>query len=115
MQPVPDASRRTMLAAERTWLAWWRSGIAVGTAAIAVGGLVPQLVDGSRAPYEVIGGGYAVLAVLVFAGGARRYRRVRDQIESGGYAEVEPAWITALTVSAALLSLATLAVIIIQP
>ena len=40
-----DVTRRTRLAAERTWLAWWRSGIAAATAAVGVGGVVPQLVD----------------------------------------------------------------------
>ena len=40
-----DVTRRTRLAAERTWLAWWRSGIAAATAALAVGGLVPQLIE----------------------------------------------------------------------
>jgi Domain of unknown function (DUF202) len=30
-----DVTRRTRLAAERTWLAWWRSGIAASTAAVA--------------------------------------------------------------------------------
>jgi inner membrane protein YidH len=41
---LADVTRRTRLAAERTWLAWWRTGIAASAAALAVGGLVPQLV-----------------------------------------------------------------------
>ncbi|MGH2744250.1 MAG: DUF202 domain-containing protein, partial [Thermoleophilaceae bacterium] len=40
--PEDDVTRRTLLAAERTWLAWWRSGIAAATAAVAVGGVVPE-------------------------------------------------------------------------
>jgi putative membrane protein len=40
-----DVTRRTRLAAERTWLAWWRTGIAASAAALAVGALVPQLVE----------------------------------------------------------------------
>ena len=68
-----DVTRRTRLAAERTWLAWWRSGIAASTAAVAVGGVVPQLVDGSRTPYVVLGCGYALLAAAMFvAAGLRR-------------------------------------------
>ncbi|MBA3261818.1 MAG: DUF202 domain-containing protein [Thermoleophilaceae bacterium] len=43
-----DVTRRTRLAAERTWLAWWRSGIAAATAAVGVGGVLPSLVDGAR-------------------------------------------------------------------
>jgi uncharacterized membrane protein YidH (DUF202 family) len=46
-----DVTRRTYLAAERTWLAWWRSGIASATAAVAVGGVVPDLLDESHTLY----------------------------------------------------------------
>jgi uncharacterized membrane protein YidH (DUF202 family) len=46
-----DVTRRTRLAAERTWLAWWRSGIA------PVGGVVPEQVDRAldRGDYEQLG------------------------------------------------------------
>jgi uncharacterized membrane protein YidH (DUF202 family) len=40
-----DVTRRTRLAAERTWLAWWRSGIAAATAALALGTLVVIVVQ----------------------------------------------------------------------
>lgn len=76
--------------------------------------MVPQLVDASRTPYEIIGAGYALLSVLVFIGGALRYRMVKKQLERGGYVEVQPLWIAGLTLSAALLALGTLAVIVFQ-
>ena len=57
-----DPSRRTQLAAERTWLAWWRSGIAASAAAVAVGGVVPQLIDGSKTPYILLGVGYVAFS-----------------------------------------------------
>src|SRR4051794_41798401 len=74
-QPDDDVTRRTRLAAERTWLAWWRSGIAAATAAVGVGGVVPSLVDGSRTPYEVLGAGYAILAAVIFVAAAARQRQ----------------------------------------
>jgi hypothetical protein len=46
--PPVDANRRTHLANERTFLAWWRP-------------------EGRSWPYPVVGAGYAVLLVLVIA------------------------------------------------
>ena len=81
--PARDPSRRTMLAAERTWLAWWRSAIAAAAAAIAVGGVVPELVEDNRTAYIVLGAGYAVLALVTFVSGALRQVRVERALERG--------------------------------
>jgi hypothetical protein len=63
-------------------VAWWRSGLTASTAAVAVGGLVPQLIDGSRTPYLVLGCGYALLAAAVFvaAGLRREYQEVGEGV-----------------------------------
>jgi putative membrane protein len=109
-----EPTRRTMLAAERTWLAWWRSGIAAATAAVAVGGVVPELVDGSRAPYVVLGAGYAVLSAAVLIGGWQRHRRVQQALAHGAYEDVSGHWIAGLTIGGAVLAIGTLALIIAQ-
>jgi putative membrane protein len=84
-----DASRRTVVAAERTWLAWWRSGIAAATASVAVGGVVPELVGGGgRTAYVVLGAGYATLAVAAFAAAGLRPRGLERALERGSF---EPA------------------------
>jgi putative membrane protein len=112
--PADDVSRRTLLAAERTWLAWWRSGIAASTAAVAVGGVVPELVEGGRTPYVLLGVGYAGLATAVFALAAVRRRQVQRALERGEFEGVGEHGVLALTLVAMLLSLATLVVIIVQ-
>jgi putative membrane protein len=104
-----------MLAAERTWLAWWRSGIAAATAAVAVGGVVPQLVEGSRWPYELLGGGYAALAIGVFAFALVRQQRVDTAIRRGEQPSMDLSWVIALTLAGGVLALATLAVVVVQP
>ena len=83
-----DVTRRTLLAAERTWLAWWRSGIAAATAAVAVGGVVPELVDKGQTVYIILGAGYAGLATAVFAGAALRRHRVQRALERGEFEAV---------------------------
>jgi putative membrane protein len=110
-----DVTRRTRLAAERTWLAWWRSGIAAATAAVGVGGVVPSLVDGSRTPYVVLGAGYAVLAAAIFVGAALRQRRVERALDAGRYEDVAEWAVLGLTLVGAVLALGTLAVIVAQP
>jgi putative membrane protein len=115
MSADDDVTRRTRLAAERTWLAWWRSGIAAATAAVGVGGVVPSLVDGERTPYVVLGAGYAVLAGIIFVGAALRQRQVERALAAGDYAELGERAVLALTVVAAVLALGTLAVIVAQP
>ncbi len=110
-----DVTRRTRLAAERTWLAWWRSGIAAATAAVGVGGVVPSLVDGERTPYVVLGAGYAVLAAVIFVAAALRQRQVGRMLDAGGYQELGERGVLALTLVAVVLALGTLAVIVAQP
>jgi putative membrane protein len=109
-----DVTRRTRLAAERTWLAWWRSGIAAATAAVAVGGVVPELVEGGRTAYVLLGAGYAALAVGVFAAGELRRRQVDRALERGEYERVTAEATLVLTVAAIVLALGTLAVIVAQ-
>ena len=111
-EPAGDATRRTRLAAERTWLAWWRSGIAAATASVAVGGVVPELVDNARAAYVALGCGYALLAAAVFIGAGLRQRRVTGALDEGGHEDVPTGWVTALTVAGAGLALATLVVFV---
>lgn len=109
-----DVTRRTLLAAERTWLAWWRSGIAAATAAVAVGGVVPELVDSGRTPYVVLGAGYALLAAAVFAGALVRRRRVERALAEDDWAGVSERGVVALTFVAMALALGTLVVIVVQ-
>ena len=110
-----DVTRRTRLAAERTWLAWWRSGIAAATAAVGVGGVVPSLVDGERTPYVVLGAAYALLAAVIFVAGALRQRQVERALDAGRYEDVGRWEVLALTLVATALALGTLAVIVAQP
>ena len=114
MSESDDVTRRTLLAAERTWLAWWRSGIAAATAAVGVGGVVPQLVDDGGTAYALLGAGYAALGAAMFAGAAVRRRAVGRALDRGGFADVGDRAVIALTVVATLLALGTLAVILAE-
>ena len=114
-QADDDVTRRTRLAAERTWLAWWRSAIAAATAAVGVGGVVPELVDGGHTAYAALGAGYAALAAAMFVGAALRRRAVARALERGGFADVSDNAVLALTLVATVLALGTLALILARP
>ena len=107
-----DVTRRTRLAAERTWLAWWRTGIAASAAALAVGALVPQLVEGTQWPYVALGVGYALAALAIFALGAARTRAVEQALSKGTYVSLAPTWIFVLSAAGILLSVGTIAVVL---
>ena len=50
-----DATRRTRLANERTYLAWWRTGLAAFAVSLGAGRLVPAIAGGPQALYSIVG------------------------------------------------------------
>jgi inner membrane protein YidH len=66
--------RRTAMAAERTWLAWWRTALAASAGALGVGRLAPEVLDVAPWPYIVLGCAYAALSVGLLLVGAQRQR-----------------------------------------
>lgn len=106
-------SRRTVLASERTWLAWFRTGVGVSAAAVAVGGVIPRLVEGSRWPFIVLGVGYALLALGVFVMGLARFREIESAIEHGDDVSSGATPLLWLTGFGAFLSIATILAMIV--
>jgi uncharacterized membrane protein YidH (DUF202 family) len=77
--PKPDHQERmASMAAERTWLAWWRTALAATAGALGVGRLAPQILQVAPWPYIVLGCGYAVLAIALLAVGARRQQQLQS-------------------------------------
>ena len=50
-QATSDAARRTRLANERTYLAWWRGGLTAIAVSLGAGAVVPDITSGSRWPF----------------------------------------------------------------
>jgi putative membrane protein len=78
-----DVWQRTSMAAERTWLAWWRTALAATAGALAVGRFAPELLDVAPWPYVLLGCGYAVLALGLLVFGALRQRELERSILDG--------------------------------
>jgi len=110
-----DASRRTYLAEERTLLAWWRSGLAALAVALAVGRLLPAILDeGSRAPFTALGVGYAILGLTIVLYGSVRERIQARALSEGRFEPIPRTVVTALTAYLSLLALATTALILFE-
>jgi len=83
---VRDATRRTRLANERTFLAWWRTGLTTFAVSLAAGKLVPELSAGAAWPFEVLGVAFAVVGLLFIAYAYIRQKQVEDALARGEYA-----------------------------
>jgi putative membrane protein len=107
-----DATRRTRLANERTYLAWWRSGLAALAVGIGAGKLVPELADGASWPYELLGVGYALLGVAFIGYGHRRQLLVEEAVRRGEWAPLDTRVAATLTAVGIVLAASTIAVIL---
>lgn len=111
----PDPTRRTYLANERTYLAWWRTGLTALAAALAVGRIVPQVAKTTRWPYEVLGAAYAVLGVVVLVYGNVRRRQVDRSLAEGTYAHPDNRLLAGVTWLAVIIGVATGVLILVNP
>ena len=118
--PVPtppselDQIRRTSMAAERTWLAWWRTALVAIAGALAVGRLAPALLDVASWPYVALACGYAGLAVALLIVGARRQRDLETSIHGDTYGPIGFGLVAMFTVGGVLLALATIVLVVAQ-
>jgi putative membrane protein len=112
---VVDATRRTRLAAERTLLAWWRSGLTAFAVALATGKLLPELTSsGPGWLYAILGVAYAAFGVVMSTYGTLRHRAVEASLEQGEYPAPERAVIAAFTGSFVALGVATAVIAVVN-
>jgi inner membrane protein YidH len=112
---VRDAMRRTRLANERTYLAWWRTGLTALAVSFAAGKLLPELTKGTTWPYEVIGIAFAVVGVGFIVQAYRRQREVEAALERGEWAPFDSRSALAFAAIGSALGLATIAILIWNP
>ena len=111
---IGDATRRTRLANERTYLAWWRTGLTALAVSLAAGRVVPTLAHGTPWPYEVAGAALAVLGVLCIWTGYQREREIDRALEEGRFARLDPRINLILTTVGVVLGVVTLALIVVN-
>jgi len=109
-----DQMRRTSMAAERTWLAWWRTALAATAGALAVGRFAPELLKVASWPYIVLGCGYASLAVGLLVMGAIRQRDLEASLHGNEHRPISFQLVAIFTAGAIFLTVATVVLVIAQ-
>jgi putative membrane protein len=110
-----DATRRTRLASERTYLAWWRTGLTALAVSLGVGKLVPEVATGSTEwPYVLLGTGFGALGLAFIAYGWLRERALERALAAGRYAPLDTRASAVLTLAGVLLAAGTLAVVLLD-
>ena len=109
-----DQVRRTSMAAERTWLAWWRTALGATAGALAVGRFAPELLDVATWPYILLGCGYASLAVGLLIVGAQRQRELEQALRTGGHVPLHFRIVGLFTVGGVALAVMTVVLVIAQ-
>jgi putative membrane protein len=111
---LEDATRRTRLANERTYLAWLRTGFTAIAVAVGTGKLVPSVAHLTRLPFELAGAAFALLGVAGIAYGAKRYLAVERALDSGGFAPLDRRAAVGFAAVSAALGLLTLALVFVH-
>ena len=110
-----DFTRRTLLANERTYLAWWRTGITAVATALAAARLVPEIARVKHVwPYTVLGVGYALIGVVCFAYGHIRRIQVDRAVRQGNFADLDHTVTLLISIGGTVLALALVALIIAE-
>ena len=107
-----DATRRTLLANERTYLAWIRSGLTALAVGVGAGRLVPDVTGGTRWPYEVVGAAFGVLGLAFVMLGYLRRREIDRALLRGDFAPLDDRLALGLTVAGVALAVATVMIVI---
>ena len=90
------------MAAERTWLAWWRTALGATAGALAVGRFAPKLL------------GYASLAVGLSIVGAQRQRELEHALRTGGHVPLRFRTVALFTFGGVALAVLTIVLVIAQ-
>jgi putative membrane protein len=109
---VNDALRRTRLANERTYLAWWRTGFTAFAVSIGVAKIVPAITKGPRWSYTVLGAGFAVIGLIFIVYGLLRRRAVEAALDRGEFVGPDNSFVGAITLLGIFLGLGMLILII---
>ena len=107
-----DAARRTRLANERTYLAWWRTGLAAFAVCIGLGRIVPGVTGATPWPYQAVGAGYGLLGIACMVVGHLRIRAVERALDRGEFARLDARVGFALLAAGVVLGTATVALVV---
>ena len=110
-----DATRRTRLANERTYLAWWRTGLTAFAISFGAGRIVPELSGGPNWPYELIGVAFGVGGGVFVGYCYNREQALDAALARGEYAQLPNRAALIFAALGVLLGLATIVLLLAHP
>jgi inner membrane protein YidH len=114
VQPDEQSRRTMMLNVERTWLAWWRTGLVSAATAVGLGRVAPEVLEGHDWPYVVIGTGYAALAVALLVLGGIRQRSLVRKLQDGRFVDLSGRWVASITIAGSALAVLTMLLVLTE-
>jgi inner membrane protein YidH len=115
-EPIPeqdvDATRRTHLANERTYLAWLRSGLTSLAVGLGVAKFIPDFAPGTAWPYVVLGIGFCLLGLGMIVHGIMRLRHVTTALDRGEFGPMSQRLSLMLGLFAGLLGILTIVIML---
>jgi putative membrane protein len=115
LHEATDATRRTQLANERTYLAWWRTGLTSLAVSFGAGRLIPELSGGPSWPFEVIGVAFAVVGITFMTYGYVRHRSIDAALSRGDYMSLPNRAAVVFAGLGGLLGFATILLVVLHP
>jgi putative membrane protein len=111
-QAADSAPRRTLMAAERTYLAWLRTGLGAIGVSLAVGRVVPELIGGEhQLAYALLGAGYGALGIFLIAYAAWRASGLNRALQRGDTVTLDWWALAVTTAIGAALAIATIVMV----
>jgi putative membrane protein len=111
-EDLRDATRRTRLATERTYLAWWRTGLTAFAVSFGAGKIAPDLTGGAAWPYEAIGVAFGLVGLGFIGYGYVRQKQVDEALARGDYAPFDDRAALIFAACGVLLGLATIVLVV---
>ena len=106
---------RTGLAHERTYLAWWRTGLAAIAAGFAVGRVLPEVVGGTNWPYIALGTVLSASGLAAMVYGILHYRELQAALREGREPRVSEGFVLALAAVGILVGAVSVILVLLAP
>ena len=106
---------RTQLLHERTYLAWWRTGLAGIAAGFAIGRVLPEVVGGTNWPYIALGTALSASGLAAMVYGIVHYRELQAALREDRESRTGEGFLLALAAVGIVVGAASVLLVLLAP
>jgi uncharacterized membrane protein YidH (DUF202 family) len=107
--------QRMRLLHERTYLAWWRTGLAGIAAGFGVGRVLPDVLGGANWPYVALGTGLAAAGLAAMVYGIVHYRELQAALREEREPRTAEGFLLALAAIGIAVGAASVLLVLLSP